>query len=107
MSWLVSFFFLFLTLNTLALSSQTKAESSDQDNLGQAITLHFDGKYSESALKLTMLPKNPTKEFPVVATEIAQILRSLNSIAKNEWDETNNKAKAVIRAAEIAEKDFS
>src|SRR5210317_1077738 len=30
-----------------------------------------------------------------------------DSIAKNEWDETNNKAKAVIRAAEIAEKDFS
>ena len=30
-----------------------------------------------------------------------------DSIAKNEWDETNDKAKAVIRAAEIAEKDFS
>ncbi|MDC0626307.1 anthranilate synthase component I [Methylophilaceae bacterium] len=29
-----------------------------------------------------------------------------DSIAKNEWDETNNKAKAVLRAAEIAEKDF-
>ena len=29
-----------------------------------------------------------------------------DSIARNEWDETNNKAKAVLRAAEIAEKDF-
>ena len=29
-----------------------------------------------------------------------------DSIAKNEWDETNNKAKAVLRAAEIAERDF-
>src|SRR6056300_330042 len=29
-----------------------------------------------------------------------------DSIAKNEWDETNNKVKAVLRAAEIAEKDF-
>jgi anthranilate synthase component 1 len=29
-----------------------------------------------------------------------------DSIAKNEWDETNNKAKALLRAAEIAEKDF-
>lgn len=81
---LILFFFLFLTLNTLALSVQTKAESPDQDNLGQAITLHFEGKYSESELKLTMLPKTPTEEFPIVATEIAQILRSLNSIAENE-----------------------
>jgi anthranilate synthase component 1 len=30
-----------------------------------------------------------------------------DSMPKNEWDETNNKAKAILRAAEIAEKDFS
>lgn len=30
-----------------------------------------------------------------------------DSVPKNEWDETNNKAKAVLRAAEIAEKDFN
>jgi anthranilate synthase component 1 len=30
-----------------------------------------------------------------------------DSKPKNEWDETNNKAKAILRAAEIAEKDFS